>query len=329
MIHFFTTDHHRYTIEDFIESWDPLLKSSIDVVPYEKWSALRSFSGGVCIFADLERLLPFELPMVLDLASAVLARPDAYSVVNAPGRYTGRFNLLKKLHAAGINRFNAFRLGDDLSSLRFPVFIRNESDHLGPITGLLNNQTELFAAIESLRGSARARDRLIIVEYCSCKSADGFFRKYSVINIAGKLIPRHVLFSDDWATKNPDIVNATSVAEERSFCETFPHREQVMEAFRIAGVEYGRIDYGIADGRVQVWEINTNPVVVPKREKIDDRRMKTQTESARQIAEAFKELSARNPPITAAPFRTPIFFCHQIELLVSRTYRQFKYGRRP
>jgi hypothetical protein len=329
MIHFFTTDHHRYTIEDFIESWMPDGKTLIDAVSYEKWSVWREFPASVCIFTDLERLLPFETPMVRDLADALLIDPKKYTILNQPGSYSGRFNLLKKLHAAGVNQFDAVRFTDDFSSLRYPVFIRNEKDHKGPITELLNSRSELDAAVEKLRESNVDQRHLIVVEYCDCSEADGFFRKYSAVNVGGKLVPRHVLFSTDWATKTADVVNEASLIEEKAFVENFPHGEQVTEAFRLAGVEYGRIDYGVHEGRVQVWEINTNPVIVPKREKIDERRMATQTESARQIAEAFRELAKKHEPEPAYPFRTPIFFFHQIELQFSRLYRQAKYGRRP
>jgi len=266
--------------------------------------------------------------MARDLANALLARPKDYTVFNQPGNYSGRFNLLKKLHAAGINRFNAIRLDDDFAVLRYPVFIRNEIDHKGPITELLNSRAELDAAVTKVRATRVNPHQLIVVEYCHCGGADGFFRKYSAVNVAGKLIPRHVLRSDAWSTKTADVVSEDSLAEEKDFVENFPHREQVMDAFRLAGVEYGRIDYGLHEGRVQVWEINTNPVVVPKREKIDARRMPTQTESARQIAEAFRELAKRHEAKPVYPFRSPIFVCHQVELLFSRPYRQFKYGRR-
>jgi hypothetical protein len=35
-----------------------------------------------------------------------------------------------------------------------------------------------------------------------------------------------------------------------------------MARFELAGIEYGRIDYGIKDGRIQVREINKNPTLV-------------------------------------------------------------------
>ena len=31
--------------------------------------------------------------------------------------------------------------------------------------------------------------------------------------------------------------------------------------FAVAGVDYGRVDYGVLDGVPQVWEINLNPTI--------------------------------------------------------------------
>jgi hypothetical protein len=42
-----------------------------------------------------------------------------------------------------------------------------------------------------------------------------------------------------------------------------PYSETVWRAFEIASIAYGRADFGIADGRVQIYEINTNPSVKP------------------------------------------------------------------
>ena len=130
----------------------------------------------------------------------------------------------------------------------------------------------------------------MLVEYLHGADAEGVFRKYSAMNVRGALSPRHILFSHDWVTKKPDLVNDATVAEERAFIEDFPHREPLTAIFRLAGVDYGRIDYGVLDGRIQVWEINTNPVVVPQREKLDPKRLASQSRSAALIAEALREL---------------------------------------
>jgi hypothetical protein len=35
----------------------------------------------------------------------------------------------------------------------------------------------------------------------------------------------------------------------------------MLRVFELAGVEYGRVDFGLVSGRPTVWEINTNPLV--------------------------------------------------------------------
>ena len=51
------------------------------------------------------------------------------------------------------------------------------------------------------------------------------------------------------------------ILEERAYIVGNPHEAQLREIFGIAGVEYGRIDYAIQDGRVQTWEINLHPTI--------------------------------------------------------------------
>ena len=43
------------------------------------------------------------------------------------------------------------------------------------------------------------------------------------------------------------------------YVRTNPHADELRKLFGAANIEYGRIDYTIADGRIQVFEINTNP----------------------------------------------------------------------
>jgi hypothetical protein len=41
------------------------------------------------------------------------------------------------------------------------------------------------------------------------------------------------------------------------------HQCHLHETLRMANIDYGRVDYAIVDDRVQVFEINTNPVIWP------------------------------------------------------------------
>jgi hypothetical protein len=38
-----------------------------------------------------------------------------------------------------------------------------------------------------------------------------------------------------------------------------PHADALLRAFEVAKIDYGRADYTVLGGRVQIFEINTNP----------------------------------------------------------------------
>lgn len=329
MIHFFTTEHHRYTVEQFVGSWMPEQTREVGIVTYEKIPVFKRLHAGVCVFTDMERLHPSELRMAKDLAQALRARKE-FTVVNDPANYLSRFDLLQRLAETRVNDYRVFRVDDETAELRYPVFIRNAADHLGPLTGLIENESELRLARQTLRASQRKHwKNLIIVEYCDTSGGADEFRKYSVMNVAGVLVPRHVLVSEEWATKNPDVVTEEIAREEDAFVRDFPHSDQIRRIFEIAGVEYGRIDYGLRAGRVQVWEINTNPIIVPLREKIDARRMRTQSWSAGQIASAFRELAARRAATPEKPFLTPGFIAQRSLTALTAPLNRLIHGRRP
>jgi hypothetical protein len=294
-------------VPGFFDSWAPESRSHVRSVPYEKFPVWESFPAGVCVFMDLERLEPDELSLAVKLSDALRTRPESYTVFNEPRRYLGRFNLLKMLHTERINEFQTRRIHELNGNIKFPVFLRNESDHDGPVTPLLHSRGELDRALaQSVLRDPSLRKHLIAIEFCDC-SEGGVFRKYSAMKVGDALIPRHILFSKEWVTKKPDVVTEKYVAEEMDFIRKFPHAEQVAKVFQLAGLDYGRVDYGVRDGRIQVWEINTNPVIVPSREEVDPRRMPAQSESARRIAEAIVALSERHKNHAARPFQTKSF----------------------
>ena len=104
-----------------------------------------------------------------------------------------------------------------------------------------------------------SRERLLIEEFCDTRDASGLYRKYSAFAIGERIVPRHVFFSRDWLLKAPQLVAQELVAEELAYVRDNPHEAALREIFALARITYGRIDYALKDGRVQVWEINTNP----------------------------------------------------------------------
>ena len=52
------------------------------------------------------------------------------------------------------------------------------------------------------------------------------------------------------------------IEAERRYQAENPHRAELLEVFRLANIEFGQIDYALLNGRIQVWEINTNPHLI-------------------------------------------------------------------
>ena len=317
MILFFGTRDHVDTVNQFVNNWAPELRPRLRTLAYENVSFRQPLPGGVCVFMDFERLLPGEMSLARRLAAALASFPEKYAVLNQPARWIGRLRLLEVLHERGLNDFRACRPDASPGDLRFPVFLRSELDHGGPATPLLRSSDELRQALagEGFR-DPRVRRHLMVTEFCDCAGADGFFRKYSVLKIGQTLIPRHLFFSRDWVQKYNDIVDADRLAEEREFLDNCPHLAQLAEIFRLAGVDYGRIDYGLRNGRIQVWEINTNPTLVPRPENTHPLRLPHQPEPARRIAAVLQALADSRDSEPVCPFRS-------VKLLPARILQHF------
>jgi hypothetical protein len=115
--------------------------------------------------------------------------------------------------------------------------------------------------------------------------------------VGDAVIPRHLYFGQDWVVKNPPDADVKSawIREESQHLEHNPHQQFVRDVFRLANLEYGRMDYGLLDGLPQVWEINTNPHLLRPREfyaRGTGTRLHFQDESARGIGSALRSLDS-------------------------------------
>jgi hypothetical protein len=102
---------------------------------------------------------------------------------------------------------------------------------------------------------------LIVVEFCDTADSAGVFNKYSAFVIGDRIVPAHIDSSCEWVVKDTDLISPDISQREREYIEANPHEAWLRDTFALAHVDYGRMDYGIKEGRPQVWEINTNPVV--------------------------------------------------------------------
>jgi len=255
------TRRHAEVMAPYVTGWGPSPERRMAYVFYEDLPDTSRLPSGTYLFADLERLGPRQIELASRVWEELAKDPERASALNDPRRVLRRYDLLQRLHAAGLNRFRAIRASESWGDLRFPVFLHEERGHAGALTPLIHDEAALRRALRSarLRGH-RARD-LLVTEFCDTSDAQGIFRKYSAFRVGDEILPRHVFFSRDWQLKRPDLESPELARERDLYLIRNPHEEALREIFELAGIEFGRIDYSLLDGETQVWEINTNPTV--------------------------------------------------------------------
>ncbi len=263
MIFYLVTSAHFYTTDAYFRSWGKPYASQVKVLFYENLATTKQLPCGTYIFSDIERLDPAEAELAAQIWQDLANAPYQLRLLNHPTRSMRRYELLRTLHQQGFNKFNIYALTELQTPQSFPVFIRGENDHGGNLTPLLHTPEELEAAIHDLDQQGKSKNDKVIVEYCDTSSQDGTFRKYSAFIVGDQIIPTHMFFSGDWVTKVEKVeeMNNAMLQEEREFVEGNPHEKQLRQIAQIARINYGRIDYGVLNGEIQIWEINTNPMM--------------------------------------------------------------------
>jgi hypothetical protein len=296
MIYYLVTPEYTHTMRTFLDHWAGNVQERIRIVTYDEAFRARELPVGTYIFADLERMLPAETEaatLVWNQLHAAGAR-----LLNHPTRTLRRYDLLTMLHARGRNRFRVARATDAAAELGFPVFVREEADHRGSITKLLENRHQLDDALSGAMVRGHRLKNLLVEEYCDTSDAHGVFRKHSAFVVGGRVVPCHVDCSRGWVVKDTDLVSPEVMEEERRYVETNPHRQWLEETFALAGVDYGRVDYSLLGDAPQVWEINTNPIVILHPDNYSEIHMPVKRLFAEQIRPAFEAID------TVAPGRT-------------------------
>lgn len=255
MIFIFATAPHRYTHE-CVEA-----EASVDVkvLGYPDLIQSPNMPQATYVFTDVDRLAPATLVHVAEIYRKL--RDGGGKVLNDPARMLSRFGLLRALHRAGINAFDAYRIEELEQPRRWPVFLRVEGTHTPPVSGLLEDQAELDAAVEHAVAEGSPRSQMLIVEYAAEPVQPGLFRKLSAFRVGDRLLGYTCVHDDQWLVKygKPAIATPELYEEEYRFVAECPFADVLRTAFEIAGVEYGRVDYGLVDGRPQIYEINSNP----------------------------------------------------------------------
>ncbi len=297
MIYYLAHARHLYTMRVHLAHFGGQLRDVVVPLDYERFSAADKLSAATYIFSDIDRLDLGTTQAVARRYHALSRAADRSVLLNHPTRSMKRYQLLRTLHELAINDFNVYRLTEARRPARFPVFLRPELHLMSEKTvPLLDDDDALDDAVEQLHRRGNWLDDVLVVEFLDTVDAAGIYRKYSAFRIGDRIIPRHINFSRGWFVKSPDaaVDSAERVEEEWRYVQENPHAETLMKVFRLAGIEYGRVDYGLCQGRVQVWEINTNPNMGPLHQAPDPHspRWPVQSLFARRYEEAMLALVA-------------------------------------
>jgi hypothetical protein len=261
MLNFVTAAGHGATLRHLVKS----LKTPARRWSYEQVIRRASLPRGTWIFTDHERLSGFELSVAGELAEEL--RRGGCRVLNHPAGVQTRIALLERMADAGINRFRAYRADEKARPTRYPVFLRREYDHLRDGRELIADAAELEATLAALREEGASLVGRLIVEYAGEEAAPGIWYRGSAYRAGDAIVAHHLALDDKWLVKDGyDAARLESypdrdrfIALERAFVAENQYADVLRQAFDLAGLDYGRADFGFAEGQLQVWEINSNP----------------------------------------------------------------------
>ena len=257
MITFIVSSGHKFTHDK--------LKNNrggprISVLSYQELFPRRSLRKGTYVFTDFDRLNFWEL----QLAATVyrLVSDAGWRPLNDPAKVRQRYAVLRQLHRAGINRFGVYRVEAGEMPESYPVFLRNECAHKGPLSELLYDREALLRETDRLVQAGHPERHLLVVEYAA-EPLQGIYRKYANFRIADRVFPTVCVHDQHWrVTQGKEGAAGQALyEEENSVIKENRHQDVLRQAFELARIDYGRADFGIVGGKVQVYEINTNPTI--------------------------------------------------------------------
>ena len=277
MIHFVVTKAGSVSIRAFLAGEGSAVADRVRVVLYDDLARMRQIPLGTWIFAEKDRLDPARRDLAMLVAERLAGAGNAATVLNDPRHVRLRLELLRAAHDAGTNNHRVFPAtdirfgggagdanGDSRTvrahALRYPVFVRVADDHDGNLTPLIDSPRQLVTELASVVALGVRRRDLVVIEFCDTRDDHGLYRKYSAYHIDGRILPRTIECSREWMVKwRARLLDRERADDELRYCETNPHESWIREMFRLARIDYGRIDYGVHNGIPRLWEINTHP----------------------------------------------------------------------
>lgn len=258
LIVFLTTPNLEYTHREVANKAPGF---SVRLGSYRTLLKQESTFRATYVFTDMDRLSLHHLHRVAAIYR--LMKVAGLKVLNDPARSPSRYGLLRKLHEAGINDFNAYRAEERVKPTRWPVFVRTEGNHDRPLTDLLPDWDSVQRAMDDAIEQGIPVSSLLIVEYAAEPISEGLFRKLSSFRIGDRICASTAVHEDNWLVKygKKGIAGDALYDDELQIVRENRYADEMAHAFEVAGIEYGRADFGIVKRRPQIYEINTNPEI--------------------------------------------------------------------
>ena len=258
MILFVTTADHTYTLNEALRlaSGRPAR-----VVTYNWLFRQLTIRAACVVFTDFDRLRHYELAAAGRLFRQI--RDAGIKVLNDPAKARQRYDLLHHLHAAGLNRFRAYRAIPRPVPQRFPVFIKSETDHGQDFDFLIADQAELDQTLERIEADGISLRNLLVIEFANTPVRDTVYQRRTVYRIGDTFIAGNPVGEDSPFVKygTPGLTSDEEFDALAEWMRANPDAETLKRAFEIARIDYGRADYGNDDGSFAIYEINTNPKI--------------------------------------------------------------------
>jgi len=262
VITYWVNQRDRYTIDAYLATRGEPIAGRFQVRPYESVDSGVTLAGGALIFSAIDQLGPRGRAVVRELWDAAGRAAPGWRRLNDPGRLLLRAPLLEALARAGLNDFQAWPALGPWEGARYPVFIREADRHSGPLTGLLDSPAATRRALSALRVRGYRPAELLVVEYLHTADERQRFRKYSAYRVGAAIVRTHLMIGHSWSVKSDtDAADVEAAREAAEYLAGTLHEEWLRQVFDLAGTDFGRIDYGVAQGRPQAWEINLNPTM--------------------------------------------------------------------
>jgi len=294
------------------------------MMSYERLFTRWRVPQATYIFGDLDRLHPWDLECAARIHQQLQAA--GMRVLNDPAGFRDRITLLRKLFQAGINPFNAWHVDDEPPADAYPVFLRTNSAHRGSLTDLLHSPVALEQAIEQALEAGVPRRELIIIQYAAQADQNGLFRKLAHYRVGDRIVPGLCLYQPHWEAKlGKNITVPLDVhEEEHEIIATSRYAGDMAPAFDLAGISYGRMDFGLVDARPCIYEINTNPHI----KEILEHAYPIREQNYQMVREGlFDAIKAIDTPST--PGRIPLRDPRSVRTQLGDWYRTGRWRRIP